>query len=161
VTVLGEPGSVVDLHAYTRPSTTYRVVRSGTIGADGRLSFRVLPPANTRLYAQQRGCPAGPSAVLNVRTLLTLEAERLGVRTYRFSGDSLPARPGGLIVSLYRVTSEGRQVLTAQARASAVDGEWTLTRRFLSAGRFGFAVRTGQDLRNAPGASRVRSTLVF
>ena len=78
-----------------------------------------------------------------------------------FSGDSLPARPGGLIVSLYRVTAEGRQVLTSQTRADDRNGQWRIERRFTGSGRFGFVVRTGQDLQNAPGTSNVRSTLVF
>lgn len=161
LTVTGAPGAAIDVFAYTRPSTTYRVVRSGILDAGGHASFRVVPPANTRLYARQRGCEPGPSVVLNVRTALTLTAVRTGARTYRFAGDSLPARQGGLIVSLYRVTRDGRQVLTAQARARASDGEWSVTRRFLSGGHFGFVARTGQDLRNAPGASGVRPTVVF
>ena len=157
----GGPGRKATLLAYTRPSTTYRVVRSGTFGEDGTITFSVRPPANTRLYATAESCTSGPSIVLNVRTALTLTAERLGTRTYRFAGDSLPARPGGLIVSLYRVTEQGRQVLTAQARADAADGTWSLDRTFTGTGRFGFLVRTGQDLQNAPGASNVRSTLIF
>lgn len=161
VTVTGTPNSVIDLLAYTRPSTTFRVVRSAEIGADGVARFTIVPPANTRLYAQQRGCDQGPSVVLNVRTALSLAVERTGVRTYRFSGDSLPARAGGLIVSLYRITSSGQEVLTSQVRADARNGEWTINRRFTGIGRFGFVVRTGQDLQNAPGASNVRSLLVF
>ena len=86
---------------------------------------------------------------------------RNGVRDYTFTGDSLPARPGGLIVSLYRVTDNGRQVLTAQTRADARTGDWRIDRRFTGTGRFGFVVRTGQDLQNAPGTSNVRSLLVF
>lgn len=161
LTVSGDPGQTVDLFAYSQPSTTYRVVRSATLGSDGTAGFSVRPPTNTRLYAQQRGCAAGPSVVLNVRTALTLTAQRLGTRLYRFAGDSLPARPGGLIVSLYRETPTGREVLTAQARADGATGEWTLDRRFTGTGRFGFLVRTGQDLTNAPGASHVRSRLVY
>jgi len=52
-------------------------------------------------------------------------------------------------------------VLTAQARGDAANGEWSLRHRFTGSGRFGVVVRTGQDLQNAPGASRVRSTLVY
>ncbi len=161
VTVTGTPNSVVDLLAYTRPSTTFRVVRSAELGADGVARFTIVPPANTRLYAKQRGCDAGPSVVLNVRTALSLAVERTGVRTYRFTGDSLPARAGGLIISLYRITGSGREVLTSQVRADARTGTWTIDRRFTGTGRFGFVVRTGQDLQNAPGASNVRSLLVF
>ena len=164
VTVRTAAGSTVELYAYTRPSTTYRKVRTDTAGSDGVARFTVRPPANTRLYATQPGCPvdiARDSVVLNVRTALSLAVERLGTQTYRFHGDSLPARAGGLIVSLYRVTPEGRQVLTAQTRADAQDGEYSLVRKFTGTGRFGFVVRTGQDLQNAPGSSNVRSLLVF
>ncbi len=162
VTIVGARGSTVDLYAYTRPSTTYRVVRTVTIptGTQPAPQVSLVPPANTRLYAQQRGCDAGPSRVLNVRTALTLQAQRTGTRRYVFSGDSLPARTGGLVVSLYRIESSGRRVLTAQSRADAASGEWRVDRTFTGSGRFGFQVRTGQDLQNAPGASNVRSTLV-
>lgn len=161
LTVRSGANSVVDLFAYSRPSTTYRVVRSAEVGADGLARFSVVPPTNTRLYAQQRDCDAGPSVVLNVRTQLSLSAKRNGTRDYTFSGDSLPARQGGLIISLYRVTDNGRQVLTSQVRANATNGEWSLRRVFTGEGRFGFVVRTGQDLQNAPGTSNVRSTLIF
>jgi hypothetical protein len=129
--------------------------------SSGAFTRRIRPPRNTRLYAQQRGCTAGNQVVLGVRTTLSLAAVRNGTRNYTFSGDSLPARPGGLIVSLYRVNPDGSQVLTAQARASSATGEWSLTRRFTGSGTFGFVVRTGQDLLNAPGSSRVRQTLIY
>lgn len=161
VTVRAAAGAAVDLYAYTRPSTSYRLVRSGTTGPDGTVSFALRPPANTRLHAQVRDCSPGPSVVLNVRTALTLAVERTGAREYLFSGDSLPARPGGLVVSLYRLTTDGRQVLTAQSRADAASGEWRIVRGFTGTGRFGFVARTGQDLQNAPGSSGVRSLLVF
>jgi hypothetical protein len=161
VTVTATAGSVVDLFAYTRPSVAYTVVRSGPVGSDGTVTWGIRPPRNTRLYAQQRGCPAGNQVVLGVRTTLTLGAVRNGPRTYSFYGDSLPARPGGLIVSLYRITASGSQVLTAQVRASAATGEWSLTRRFSGSGVFDFVLRTGQDLQNAPGASHVRRTSIF
>ena len=133
--------------------------------ASGTLTFADLrPPGNTRLYAQTRGCTTDEprdSVVLNVRTALSLYATRTGPRTYRFTGDTLPARAGGLLVNLYRVTADGRQVLTAQTRASARDGEWRIDRRFLGTGRFGFVLRTGQDLQNAPGSSTIRPTLIY
>jgi hypothetical protein len=161
VTVTATRGSTVDLFAYTRPSTTFIVVRTGVVTNNGTITWGIQPPRNTRLYAQQRGCPAGNQVVLGVRTTLSLAAFRNGTRNYTFSGDSLPARPGGLIISLYRINSDGSEVLTAQARASATTGEWTLTRRFTGSGTFGFIVRTGQDLQNAPGASHVRPTMIF
>jgi adhesin/invasin len=161
VTVTATRGSTVDLFAYTRPSTTYSVVRSGAVTSNGTVSWGIRPPRNTRLYAQQRGCLAGGSVVVGVRTTLSLAAVRNGVRNYTFYGDSLPARPGGLIVSLYRINADGSEVLSSQARASATTGEWSVTRRFTGSGSFGFIVRTGQDLQNAPGASHVRPTAIF
>ena len=161
VQVRAASGTTVDLFAYSRPSTTFTKVRSGTVGADGLAVFSVRPPTNTRLYAQQSGCEQGESVVLNVRTALSLQVVRNGVRDYTFSGDSLPARAGGLIVSLYRVTADGRSVLTSQARADSRTGDWSVRRVFTGTGRFDFVVRTGQDLQNAPGSSNVRSLLVF
>jgi hypothetical protein len=167
VTVREAPHTLVDLFAYTRPSTEYQLVRSAMTDSSGVATFTVRPPANTRLKAAQRDedCTdpvfgTAPSVVLNVRTALTLTATRNGPRDYTFGGDSLPARPGGLVVSLYRVTEDGRQILTAQARASATSGEWVIDRRFTGSGRFGFVVLTGQDLQNAPGVSNTRSTLI-
>jgi hypothetical protein len=161
VTVTAARGATVDLFAYTRPLTTFTIVRTGVVANDGTISWGIRPPRNTRLYAQQRGCPAGNQVVLGVRTTLSLAAVRNGTRNYTFSGDSLPARPGGLIISLYRVNPGGSQTLTAQVRASSTTGEWRLTRRFTGTGRFGFVVRTGADLQNAPGSSRVRPTLIY
>jgi hypothetical protein len=169
VTVNAPANSQIELLAYSQPSTTYRVVRRATINNEGDpAQFRIVPPTNTRLFAQIVGCDTDEvrfSKVLNVRTQLSLNVERLGTQRYRFFGDSLPARAGGLIVSLYRITDNGRQVLTAQDRANALgqarSGEWSIDRTFTGTGRFGFVVRTGQDLQNAPGSSNVRSLLIF
>ncbi|MBK5306736.1 MAG: hypothetical protein JJD92_08630 [Frankiaceae bacterium] len=161
VTVSAAAGSTVDLFAYTRPLTTFTIVRTGVVSGNGTISWDIRPPRNTRLFAQQRGCAPGNQVVLGVRTTLSLAAFRNGTRNYTFSGDSLPARPGGLIVSLYRINGDGSQVLTAQVRASATTGEWSLTRQFTGSGTFGFVVRTGQDLQNAPGSSRVRPTMIY
>ena len=167
VTVREDPKTLVDLYAYTRPSTQYRLIRSATTDERGLARFTVVPPANTRLLASQRhqNCRQpmdGPaSAVLDVRTALTLTAARNGPRDYTFAGDSLPARPGGLIVSLYRITQDGRQILAGQSRADAKTGQWVVRRTFTGTGRFAFVARTGQDLQNAPGNSNVRSTLIY
>ncbi len=111
VTVSGAPAnSTIDLLAYSQPSRVFRVVRSAEINASATpAQFRIVPPTNTRVYAQVRGCTtdaARYSVVLNVRTQLSLNVVRNGTRNYTFSGRALPARPGGLIVSLYRVTDE-------------------------------------------------------
>ncbi len=160
VTMAATSGTQVELYAYSQPSTDFVLVRSVTVGKTGTVGVTVLPGTNTRLYAKQVGCDAGASKVLNVRTALTIAVKRNGTRDYTFSGDSLPARAKGLIVSVYRLTGSG-PVLTAQARADGTTGRWSVRRTFTGTGRFDFVVRTGQDLQNAPGSSNTRSLLVF
>lgn len=157
VTVRSTPGRLVRLYAYSRPSTTFRVVRSATATAT-TTAFRVVPLSNTRLYAQEEGCTRSPSTVLSVRSALTLGARRLGPRSYVFEGGTLPRRPGQL-VSLYRQTERG-EVLLAQARTDSA-GRYAVARRFTGSGRLDLVVRTGSDLVNAGGSSRVRPTLVY
>lgn len=154
VIVSSGPGQVVRLLAYSRPSTTYRVVREGTTGSDGRVAFTLRPLTNTRLYASEQDCQASASQVVQVRSALSLDSTRVGVRDVVFRGRAVPVRTGQL-VSLYRVTQAGRQVLTAQARVQG-SGAWSLRRVFSGTGRFGFVARTGGDMVNAAGTSPVR-----
>lgn len=154
VVVQAAPGAAVQLLAYSRPSTTYRVVREGVAASDGRLVFAVRPLTSTRLYAIESGCPASESQVVQVRSALSLGATRVGVRDFVFRGRAVPARTGQL-VSLYRTTGTGRHVLSGQARVDGT-GTWALRRAFSGTGRFGFLARTGSDLVNAAGTSAVR-----
>jgi hypothetical protein len=156
VTVHAPAGSVVDLFAYSQPSTTFSVVRTATVGATGVVTWAISPLTNTKLYAQTRGGIPTPFVVVNVATGLSLSAARTGVRTYVFSGRGIPARSGGLIVSLYRITADHHEVLTAQTRADSSTGNWSLTRAFSGTGTFSFVVRTGSDLQNAAGRSNER-----
>lgn len=153
--------------------------RSGVSDANGSITFNDLRPAsNTRLRAREVGCPNiadAQTAVIEVRAQETLMVKRLGTRSYVFSGASIPARPGGLIVSLYRVVGspcaagvEPRnctgEVFLGQARADAVTGRYRIPRRFGSAdshNRASFVVKTGRDAQNAPGRSNTRSLLIF
>lgn len=164
LSVKAAPGSVVDLFAYTRPSTDYRLVRTGAVGDAGIAQFGVRPGGNTRMYAQQRGCTADPvrdSVVLNVRPDLTIQSSRTGTRSYSFYGTSVPARSEGLVINLYRVTADGQEVLTARTRANATHGNWRINRTFTGTGRFGFVVRTAADMTNAAGKSNVQSVLIY
>ena len=160
VTVHAPAGSVVDLYAYSRPSTAFSVVRTATVGSTGVVTWSVAPLTNTRLYAQKQGGAPTPQQVLGVATALSLNVARTGTRTYAFSGRSVPARAGGLVISLYRSSDGVHQILTAQTRADAKTGAWSLARAFSGTGRFTFVVRTGSDLQNAAGTSNTRSVLV-
>jgi len=165
------------------------VDREQVADANGSASFNDLRlVSNTRVRAHERGCAftAGNiGSVINVRTTLTMNVSRNGPRVYTFSGSSIPARPGGLIVSLYRIVGtpcaagvEPRncpgEVLIGQARAQegnladgvvrAGDGTYTITKRFTLADnnrRVDFVLKTGQDAQNAPGRSNTRSLLIF
>ena len=134
--------------------------RRVTAGSDGSVTVNDLRPAsNTRLRARVAGCTfTGIGSVINVRTQLTLAAKKIAVRTVTISGGSIPARPGGLIVGIYR---DG--TLIGQARASESTGNYSVTLRFPASDqgkRINLTARTGQDAQNAPGISNVRSLLI-
>ncbi len=158
--VTGRPGVLVDVRAYTRPSTTYRTVRTLRLGSDGLASTVLTPPSNTRLLVQERGCDAGPSSVLHVASSVSLDQRRTGTRSYVFSGNSLPKRAGGLVVSLYRVDAQGREVLTGRTRSSASNGTWSYARTFSGTGRFDFVARIAKDASNDAGKSAVRRVTI-
>src|SRR5205814_1729086 len=105
-----------------------------------------------------------------------LQVARTGQLTYQFSGQSMPAREGGLVVSLYEVVGQAcaagiepkacpGEVFVAQNRAISLGapnaGRYTITVTFDEGGRRSFVVKTGRDAQNAPGRSNVRSLLVF
>ncbi|MDT7572544.1 MAG: hypothetical protein QOE05_2718 [Actinomycetota bacterium] len=159
-TVHAPANSVVDLVAYSRPSTTFTVVRTATVGATGVVTWKIGPLSNTRLYAQERGAAATPQTVLNVAPGLSLSATRTGTRTYVFSGSSIPARTGGLVISLYRFTDATHSVLTAQTKADPKTGKWSLRRTFTGTGQFSFVVLTRGDLQNVAGSSATRSVRI-
>jgi len=136
--------------------------RTVTAGSDGSATISDLRPAsNTRIRARVKGCAFGTNAlgsVINVRTQLTLAAKRTGTRTVVISGGSIPARPGGLIVGIYR---DG--VLIGQARADQTSGQYSVTLHFPASDqgkRINLNARTGQDAQNAPGQSNTRSLLI-
>lgn len=140
-------------------------IRDVPEGETERQTYTLRPTTNTRLdvaFGYRTGCLFadgflyGPRSVIDVAPRLTLDAVRTGVRSYRFSGTA--TRPGQ-VLSLYRVTADGSQALTAQTRATDAR-TWSLRRTFLGSGRFGFVLRTGRDMANAPGASNVRPTVI-
>ena len=149
--------------------------RLGTADSNGTITFNDLrPSSNTRVRARQAGCTFGGSAVINVRTTLFLNVTRNSPRTYTFAIDSIPARPGGLIVSIYRIAGNAcaagveprdcpGEVFVSQARVSDINGEGSRTLKFDSSfsGRERFVLKTGQDAQSAPGRSNVRDLAIF
>jgi hypothetical protein len=161
VSVHGSPNSRVQLMAYSRPSTTYRVARDDVTNGNGDITFRVTPGTNTRLYATygdgNKATDSG-SEVISVHTTLSVSGIRKGVRVYDFHGRDLPRRSGQLI-TLYRVDASGDEIRTAAVHTDST-GTWQLDRTFAGAGMFRFLVRTSANLTNADGRSNVISVNV-
>ena len=189
MTVTGAtPGRTIELQGYSQnhygtanfDNDPTPVDRTAVADSNGSATFSDLRPAsNTRLRArEQGGTYAGNTDVINVRAQETLTVSRNGVRKYTFSGVSIPARPGGLIVSLYKINGtpcaagvEPRncpsEVLIGQDRAEQGSGSspaaysitLTLPASYGSSGQF--VVKTGQDAQNAPGRSNARTLSIF
>jgi hypothetical protein len=184
VTVSGAtPGATIELQGYSQNhygtanfgNDTTNPDRTAVANSSGAATFSDLRPgSNTRLRARQVGCGYGNSDVINVRTQLSLQVTRTAPRTYKFDVDSIPARPGGLIVSIYRITGSpcaagveprdcAGEVFVGQTRVSAVNGAGSVTLRFGAdyPAREQFVLKTGQDAQNAPGRSNVRDLAIF
>jgi hypothetical protein len=184
VVVHGSPNKAVELYAYSRPSVTYGLVRSGTTDSRGDISWEVTPGGNTRLYAHYAGQNATndspANTVITVHTSLSLSAYRDGVRKYHFQGTNLPRRAGQLI-TLYRyakgpnsdqycvptaesdttVKSDGecKAIITSQAKTGS-NNTWRIDRTFNGNGQFYFVVRTSENINNGRGHSNQRLTVI-
>ena len=146
-----EPGTTVELLAYSRPSTDFRVVRRTTATSTGAYTFVVAPQTNTRLKVRIGG-QESESVVVNVRPSISLRTVRTAVRTYTFTGRVRPVRPGQL-VSVYAQTSTG-DVRVGRAAVGS-DGIWAASHRFTVTGTFGFYAATTADMTSAAGRSPV------
>ena len=178
------PGATVEVQGYSQnhygtasfDNDDTPVDRSGAADSSGVITFNDLRPAsNTRLRARQQNCPYGNSVVINVRAQETLRVDRTGTRSYVFSGNSIPARPGGLIISLYRIVGSPcaagvapsacpGEVPVGQGRADQSTGQYRIPLQFSAADqgvRASFVVKTGADAQNAPGRSNARSLLIL
>ena len=143
------PGKTVELLAYSRPSTSYAVIRTTTASDTGAYAFSIRPQTNTRLLVRVDG-QQSPSVVVGVRPALSLQAVRTAPRSYVLAGRVQPLRSGQL-VSVYAQTSHG-PVLVGRA-AVASDGTWRTTHRFSSVGPLTLYASTGADMTSAAGRS--------
>lgn len=118
--------------------------------------FHVEHPATGR-NCFPLGRPNGMSLSVEVAPVLTIDAHRAAPRQYTFSGRVQPAR--AQTVTLYRHTSTGARVLTAQGTVRP-DGTYSIGRRFTGSGRFGFSAAVTASSAHLAGSSRVRPTVV-
>ena len=144
-----EPGQVVELWAYSRPSTTFRLVRTTTVAPSGRYTFSVTPPTDTRLRVRVTGLDS-ESTVLGVQHLVRMSATRTGTRAYRFAGTVFPKRAAVRVDVLARTPSGLR--LLARTRTGA-DGRWSLDRAFSGTASWEVVARSAPDGLNRSGTS--------
>jgi hypothetical protein len=151
-----EPGQTVELWGYSRPSTTYRYLRTVTASPSGRYTFSVTPPSDSRLRVRVAGLDSA-STVLGVRHLVRMSATRVGTRTYRFAGTVFPKR-AGVRVDVLAQTGAGLRLLTT-ARTTG-DGRWSVDRAFSGTATWDVLARTAADGVNRSGTSApVRMTI--
>ncbi len=158
VRLRGTAGRPVELLAASAPASA-RVVRSAVLGPDGTVALTVRPSTNTLLRTRERGCAAGPTAALTVRTAVSLAVAPAPGRAVVLSGTTAPARSRGRVVTLSRLTSTGALVPVARVDARA-DGRWRLPRLALRQGTHRLVATTAADARNGAGASPVRTVVV-
>jgi hypothetical protein len=151
------PGSQLRMYAVSRPATTYRLIRSGAVPADGRYSALLGPTTNTRVFVETVGGRATASLPVEVRSAVSFSATRTGTRTYVFSGTVSPKR-AGMTVTVARMTAAGAGAIV-RTRTGA-DGRWRVSFRFPVSGSFDLVAVASADAINAQGISVVRRTSV-
>ena len=118
-------------------------------------AFGKLDPAtkNTRILAKAASGLPSTNPLIQVRSVASLTATRVGTRTFTFSGRVYPALSGRL-VSLYRTGT-----LVGQARCAST-GIYSMTRT-LGAGTVTFQTKTASDTYNLGTTSPVRSVRIY
>lgn len=153
----GAPGATIDVYSRTQPSLEFTRIRTITLDSFGRGHTLHKPQKNTRMWAKDVTHGTGTDAVnqplIEVRTVTSINVQRVGTRTYRFYGKVYPARDQR-VVSVYL---NGK--LAAQGRNDA-SGVYSITRTF-PAGTFTFWTRTGNDTYNLGSQSRSVSVRIY
>lgn len=160
VDVFTNPGHVVTLTGYERPGTDVRTLGAKGSNRDGYVNFPVTLQGSARVFATSDSpvCDGRTeTAVAAVQARFgNLTAQRNSPRNYSFA--AFYAGPAGKVGNLYRVLPDGREVLTSQTR---LRGEFALINRvFLGSGRFGFVLRTGDDINSLGGSTNIRDTVI-
>jgi hypothetical protein len=161
VTVYTSDGPV-ELYAANRGEGVYALIRSGQV-VGNRATFQIRPDRHKTLYARlpdERTANRGISTRVDVAVAarVGLGAVRNGTRDYTFAGRVQPSVSS--VVSLWRVDTAGRPVLTARASTSA-DGGYRIRRLFTGAGRFLFFTTVPTTAAADAGSSPRRSTLIY
>jgi hypothetical protein len=159
VTGTARPGAVVTLRSYSRPGTTYGVLRTGVADAAGDYAFTVAPVTNTRMFAQTSD-GASPSDVIQVRSVVSLDVAGRAGCVLTAAGSVYPRRGGVLVTVQYR-TPDGRFV-SAMSTFTRSDGTYGVRRAFGSCGTtLTWRAVTANTMVNVSGTSPLRLGRLF
>lgn len=154
VTYRGAPGTTLDILSRTQPATVFSKIGTVTLDSNGFGTSTHKPQKNTRITARtSSGRLSEFAPLIAVRSVASFNAQRVGTRTYAFTGRVYPALNNRL-VNIYRNGS-----LVAQARSDAT-GIYRVTRT-LGAGTFTFQARTPNDTYNLGTSSPARSIRIY
>lgn len=157
VRVTAPVGSTVELLARTSGGT-YAVVRTVTVPAGGAVDFLLSPRFTTRVAARACGFISLAQPIVSVVARVSLAVSSLPGCVLRFSGSTLPVKPGQVVNVYYR--SGGSVTVAMQARTSTT-GSYVAQRRFLACGQtLTFFARTNGDVHNLPGQSADQAATV-
>jgi hypothetical protein len=154
VTYQGAPGTTLQVLSRTQPATAFSVITTVTLDGAGFGASSHAPQKNTRLTARTMdGVASADQPLIQVRSVASINQQRVGVRTFTFTGRVYPALNQRL-VSLYR-----NGILVAQGRCDA-SGIYSI-RKTLATGTFNFFTRTSNDTYNLGASSRTISVLIY
>ncbi|MFN2625335.1 MAG: hypothetical protein ABR520_04540 [Mycobacteriales bacterium] len=158
VTVTGRAGATVQLLARTS-GQTYAVVRNATMPAAGVITFIVSPRYTTRVAARVCNLISVAQPIISVTARISLAATALPGCAVRFTGGTLPVKPGQ-VVGIYYRSSNGAVTLAMQTRTTAT-GTFAAQRVFLACGRvITFFSRVNADVNNLAGQSPDRTVTI-
>ena len=131
VTGTARPGATVTLLGYSRPSTTYQVLRSGIADDTGQWSFTLAPTTNSRMFSRSVD-GSSPSAVVLVRSVVSMTPLAGPGCTLVAKGSVYPHRSRVRVDVQYRA-ADGRWT-TAMSVATGTGGLYSIGRAFSACG---------------------------
>ena len=138
----------------TQPATAFSKIGTVTLDSNGIGTTTHKPQKNTRMAARPPGgAMSSTQPLIQVKSVASMNAQRVASRTFTFTGRVYPALNNRL-VNVYRNGN-----LVAQARSDAT-GVYKVTRT-LSAGTFTFQARTPNDAYNLGASSPILSVRIY
>ncbi|MCU1691168.1 MAG: hypothetical protein JWM64_259 [Frankiales bacterium] len=157
-------GTPVEVRARENGDQGFTTVATSRTDDAGRWSAAVRPRYSTRYRAVVEATSTTAEVLgdtepaVVVRSALSINAQRLGTRQYRFFGTLRPGK-AGRTVSLFRRTGTKE---TLVSRTTTDDrGVYDVRRTFTGSGRFDFLVRFSADSYSTAATSGVRPTAVY